>query len=103
MLSSSRNASSTCRVGKHQIYSCKRPGCHGLNIANPISNVIITDVSNVEQNVICNQCGTQWIVCTICERRFGFTKLKIVENHFKNVHPGMIRMDKLQDFNEDSF
>ena len=97
MLSSSRNASSTCRVGKRSIYSFKRPGCNSLHIANPISNLIITYASNVEQKVICNQCGTQWIVCTICEKRFASTNtsLKIAENHFKNVHPGMLRTDTL--------
>ena len=105
MLSSSRNASSTRRVRKQPIYSCKRPGCNSLHIANPIANIIIRDVSNVKQKVICNQCGTQWIVCTICEKRFASTntKLKIAENHFKNVHPGMLPTDTLQDFNEDSF
>ena len=87
MFSSSRNASSTCQLGQKPTYSCKNSGCHGIHIANPIANVIITDHLIVEQKVIYNQCRTQWIVCTICESRFGFTNLQIQKIIFKMYTP----------------
>ena len=64
-----------------------------MYVVNHISNVIIIDVLIVKQKVICNQCGTQWIVCTIYERRSGFTKLNLAVNNLKNVHPGVLRTD----------
>ena len=64
---------------------------------------MIIDVSIVGQKPICNQCRIHRIVCVICERRFGFTKLSLVENHLKDIHPGVLPTYILQYFKKGSF
>ena len=76
------------RCTDESIYLCNENQCRQLFLTNQQkeSNRILDTEHPAKKTVLCLTCGTQWIVCILCKKRFNFKHKHRAKQHFENVH-----------------
>ena len=76
------------RCTDESIYLCNKVKCRQITPTTDPNqlNGISTTENSAKLNVFCKTCGTMWIVCHLCNKRFNFTNKIRAEKHFQTVH-----------------
>ena len=74
-------------VIKNKLYFCCTKKCQRYYNKTTHNNIRImnTDLP-MKKTAVCNHCGTSWIICTICKKRFTFKNRWRANQHFTIHH-----------------
>ena len=74
-------------LGRSSIYSCQEVQCKKTSVSSPTSiNKIFNTEIEIKKRVLCHHCGTSWLICILCQKRFSINKKKQAYKHFSTCH-----------------
>ena len=69
------------------IFICQNTKCLQLQNTNSTNlNKIVNTEIEFKKQMMCHRCGTSWIVCILCNKRFTFKQMHPTKNHFTICH-----------------
>ena len=97
-ISKPNNNNTSTMLGRSSIYLYKEVQCNQISVSNPTRlNKIFNTEIEVKKRVLCYHCGTSWLICILCKKRFSLKHKMHAEiffpfviqynlHHMKNHH-----------------
>ena len=74
-------------LSRSSIYLCQEVQCNQISVSSPTrSNKIFTTEIEIKKRVLCHHCGTSWLICILCQKRFSLKHKAQAKQHFPTFH-----------------
>ena len=74
-------------LSRSSIYLCQEVQCNLSSVSSPTRpNKIFSTEIEIKKRVLCHHCGTSWLICILCQKRFILKHKAHAKQHFSTCH-----------------
>ena len=74
-------------LSRSSIYLCQEVQCNLSSVSSPTRpNKIFSTEIEIKKRVLCHHCGTSWLICILCKKRFDLKYKAHSKQQFSTCH-----------------